>query len=381
MRKLINVTSLIESLTILNKNYHSDAQMLCSKFINYEIPIVTIKNRTKEEVGLIFERINNTGTKLGTLDLMTAWTWTDEFHLQEKSIELFESLEKKGFGKLNKNIFMQSMSGYIQDDATTKAIVELDGKTIRDNWEGYCNSLKKAIDFLSTELHCKNIDFLPYQQQIAGLTKFFSISGKPTGEEYTILKKWFWRSSFSNRYSSGTTTDKINSDIKFMNSLRTGDKSIQVDSFKMTILDSDIIKTNFSKANPLTRALLLLMSQFNPKDLVTNINIDLDKALSTYNRKEFHHVFPNAFLKAQGIEKKDIFSLVNFCFLPSDSNKKISNNSPSTYFFNLILQNEFNNILESNLLPLEKSIYQNDDYPLFQIRRAELIINEIKNRI
>jgi uncharacterized protein with ParB-like and HNH nuclease domain len=83
LRNFLNGAKLINSLKKLDQKYHNDAQELYSKFINYELPVVTIKNREKSEVGIIFERINNTGTKLTTLDLMTAWTWTDNFHLLE----------------------------------------------------------------------------------------------------------------------------------------------------------------------------------------------------------------------------------------------------------------------------------------------------------
>ena len=68
---------------------------------------------------------------------------------------------------------------------------------------------------------------------------------------------------------------------------------------------------------------------------------------------------------------------MNFCFLPSDINKKISNKDPSEYFFNLVPANEFQEVLTSNLLPLKKDIYQNDDYDMFLERRSELFIGEI----
>lgn len=380
LRDFLDATKLIDSLAYLDKIHHESAKILYSKFINYEVPVVTIKNRSKEEVGIIFERINNTGTKLGTLDLMTAWTWTDDFHLQEKTADLFDELEEKGFGKLTQNILLQSLSGVIHDDSTTKAIIKLEGNTIRDNWGKYCEALRKTIDFLSTELLCKNIDFLPYQQQITGLAKFFSIAGRPTAEELKVLKKWFWRGAFSNRYSSGTTTAKMNADIEFIKSIRNKNYSDLVE-YKVTVNEIDLIKTKFSKANSITRALLLLMAQFTPKDLAKNINVDLNNALSKYNRKEFHHIFPNAFLREKGFSKDDIFSLVNFCFLPSDSNKLISKKSPSDYFFSIINQDSFNEILQSNLFPLDKSIYMKDDYEKFLERRSELIINELKERI
>ena len=84
---------------------------LQSKFQNYEVPIITTYKRKKEEVGIIFERINNTGTRLTTLDLMIAWTWSEDFHLKEKMDEILEILDQKGFGETPDKIILQCLSG------------------------------------------------------------------------------------------------------------------------------------------------------------------------------------------------------------------------------------------------------------------------------
>lgn len=376
LRNFLDGAKLITALKYLNTNYHGAATELYSKLINYEFPVVTIKNRSKAEVGIIFERINNTGTKLSIMDLMIAWTWTDNFHLSEKMEELLEELEDKNFGELSQNILLQTISGIIQDDTTTPKILELSGEQVRDSWDKVCEALRKAIDFLHTELNCSIQDFLPFQQQIPPIARFFSEGVAPNAEQIKSLKKWFWKTSFSDRYSTGQTTSKMNSDIETLIQIKNGNYKA-VDSIKYTVTKSELIETKFSKANALTRAFLLLMAQNKPIDLVKNTKVDITKALSEYNRKQFHHIFPNAFLKKQGVEQKKIFSTMNFCFLPADSNKKISNKKPSEYFFILIPQSDFTNILESNLIPIKKDIYERNDFNAFLERRAEITINVI----
>lgn len=376
LRNFLNTSKVFELLKSLDPKYHGDAQDLHSKFINYELPVVTIKNREKNEVGVIFERINNTGTKLTTLDLMTAWTWTEDFHLMEAINDLQEELEEKNYSDISQSILLQAISGVIQGNTTTKAVVELSGEQVRDNWPLFCESLRKSIDFLSSEINCVHLDFLPFQQQLVSFCKFFSINTMPTSEQFKELKKWFWKTSFSNRYSIGMTTDKMNTDLERMIEIRNNDFE-NVNKVTYTVSKSELIDTKFSKANPLTRAFLLLMAQKQPLDLVKNSKIDLSISLSKYNRKQFHHIFPNAFLKNQGYINTKIFSISNFCFLPADSNKKISMRKPSDYFFNLIPQNQFNEILESNLIPIKKELFQNDDYIDFLDKRAEHIIDEL----
>lgn len=374
LKNLIDTTKLIPALGKLNSKYHSAASELCSKFLNYEIPVVTIKYRTKEEVGIIFERINNTGTKLSTVDLMTAWTWTDDFHLLEATNELTTELEEKGFGTIPYNIILQAISAVIQDDTTTQSVLKLTGESVRDNWDVFCSSIKKAIDFLSTDLNCINSDFLPFIQQLVAITKFYWIPGTIEANQLKALKQWFWRTSFSNRYSTGMTTSKMNTDVETIINIRKNEFK-NVSNYSYTATKSELITTQFSKGNSLTRAFLLLMAQQTPLDLMKGTKVDLGISLAEFNRKEYHHVFPRAFLANLAFSTQKINSVVNFCFLPSDSNKKISRKEPSDYFFNLIPSSEFKTILESNILPVDITIYSRNDYNIFQEKRAEKIIS------
>ena len=116
LRDLLHVTTLMEALKYIDENYHNNVQSLVSKFNNYEIPLVTIKNRTKEEVAVIFERINNTGTKLSIVNLMVAWTWTEDFHLIEELEKLQNELAEKGFEGINNTILLQIISGVLKGE-------------------------------------------------------------------------------------------------------------------------------------------------------------------------------------------------------------------------------------------------------------------------
>jgi hypothetical protein len=344
LRKLLDVRTLISALSVLKTEYHGKAQELASQFLNYEVPVVTIENRSRNDVGIIFERINNTGTKLTTLDLMTAWTWTDDFHLLESCNSLLESLEEKGFGNIQHKTLLQIISAVIQDTTVSKNILNLKGGQVRDNWNRLIISIQKAIDFLATDIGCQHIDFLPFTQQLIPIIKFFDLLERPTADQLKVLRQYFWKTSFSNRYSTGQTNAKMDSDIERLKKLVAGHNN-SFDDYQYTVTENVLKNTQFSKANPITRAFLLLVAKQNPMDLVKNQKIDIGKSLAQYNRKEYHHVFPQAFLKSKGIAPKDISCVLNFCFLSSDSNKAISKKSPSDYFFNLVPDNDFNNIL------------------------------------
>jgi hypothetical protein len=368
LRNIIDPIKLVDELGALNKKYHQDAKELSSVFLNYEIPVVEIKNRTKEEVGVIFERINNTGTKLDVLDLMTAWTWTDNFHLLDSLDSLLEELEEKSFGSIDHKLMLQIISGIIIGSTQTENVLRLTGEAVRDNWEIVKKAVKAAVDFLSTEFKCSSIDFLPFHQQLIPLARFFSTNKRHTSDQIKTLKCFFWRTAFSDRYSTGQTTAKMDADIEFIDKVLNFDYK-DIEKYKPTITSLELIQTKFSKANPITRAFLLLSAQYIPKDLTNGRVIDIGESLLAFNRKQYHHIFPNAFLNKIGISKDERFTVVNFCFLPSDSNKRISSKAPSEYLKTITPQSNKHEIMQSNLLPIDDSLYEANDYNGFLSKR------------
>jgi uncharacterized protein with ParB-like and HNH nuclease domain len=77
---------------------------------NYRIPVVTLKELTVEEVCPIFERINSSGTRLSTYDLMVAATWTESFDLNDESQKIATSLKPKGFDDIDGNTVLKCLS-------------------------------------------------------------------------------------------------------------------------------------------------------------------------------------------------------------------------------------------------------------------------------
>ena len=125
----------------------------------------------------------------------------------------------------------------------------------------------------------------------------------------------------------------------------------------------------------------MLLSQNEPLNLLNGTRVDVGNALSKYNLKEYHHIFPRAFLKKKEVETQKINSLCNFCFLPADSNKKIANKSPSEYIFGVVPTDEYSKILNSNLMPLKKEVYSKNQYDEFLTQRAQLILKCLDEKI
>src|SRR5208282_3467786 len=248
LQSLFDITAFFSAIKPLPEKYQSEVKALHSKFNNYEVPIVTITKRSKTEVGTIFERINNTGTDLSTLDLMVAWTWSEDFHLQEKITELLEVLEGKEFSKLPQKTILQCLSAVLQESTSTKAILALDPKQVHGEFEGLSSSMEKAIDFLATQLNATE-DFLPHVQQLIPLTYFFSQTNAASAKQTSWLRQWFWKTTFSRRYAA-QTDEKMDSDIQLFKQFVSGTGD-GLNKYGYTVTPDQLIKQTFTRNSPL----------------------------------------------------------------------------------------------------------------------------------
>lgn len=380
LKSLFNISAYSNALIKASPSEKDTIQDLYEKFTNYEIPIIITKKRELEEVGIIFERVNNTGTKLDLFDLMVALTWTKEFHLQNEFKKIHAVLEKKNFKGIKNKIILQCLSSIIKESSGVKVITSLKGQDIRDNIKNLKESLKKAVDYLSTELSVKSRQLLPHAHQIVPLCYVFSKINTPTVKQKKIINQWFWATSFSERFTESTDRH-IDEDVTEFKKLVEEGSDNAFKSFEYAVSSEQLLETKFLRSNAYSRAFVVLLANQQPKDLTNGVKVDTGEALSCFNSKEYHHIFPKKFLTDKNIKAEKINSLCNFCILPSDSNKKISNKAPSDYFFNIIPENHFKEILQSNILPIKISLYKDDDFDNFLKERSIKIIEFLEKQL
>jgi hypothetical protein len=115
LRKLFNTTQLLNFRAAIQTEikasiYQQRLDALIGAFSDYRIPVVTLKDLSVEEVCPIFERINSSGTRLSTYDLMVAATWNREFDLNDEVEEIREALSPKGFGDIDRETVLKCLS-------------------------------------------------------------------------------------------------------------------------------------------------------------------------------------------------------------------------------------------------------------------------------
>ena len=113
-------------------------------------------------------------------------------------------------------------------------------------------------------------------------------------------------------------------------------------------------------------------------DVELDMQIDVQQALSTFNRKQFHHIFPRGHLKKAKEEDDNL--LLNICLLPAAANLKISDQDPNKYLPQLQadLGGSADVIFASNMLPEPSSFdYSTASYEDFIAARLKIMRDRV----
>jgi hypothetical protein len=263
----------------------------------------------------------------------------------------------------------------VAGDASPAAFINLKGADVRDRFDDIENGIRGAIDFLQKNLRVETLANLPYPAALVPLSVFFarkSVALK--NQEREILVRWFWRSCFSRRYSAGVVRN-LNRDIEEAANLREGRASTLADF--AAAVDEDYFEQPFTIGTVNTRTFILLLAHHDPLSFASGQPVTLSEVLQAYNRNEFHHLMPRAFLRDLGFESRDINALVNFAIISASDNKVLGGVAPSKYKARMPAA-KIHLILDRALCPEELF---GDDFATFRTKRSAKLVQAARSLI
>ncbi|MET4783396.1 DUF262 domain-containing protein [Glaciihabitans sp. UYNi722] len=337
------------------------------------IPVQLIETDDRAKVAIVFERVNRLGVELDIFQLLSAWTWSEEFDLQDKFADLAEDLKPFGFAAVGEdsNLLLRCCSAIIGGDASSSGLLALNGAEVRDRFDEITSGIKGAVDFLRSNLHVEKLENLPYPTLIVPLAVYFAAKDSKTVSvseaQRAEMVRWFWRACFSRRFSAGVLRN-LNRDVGEAKKLRASNK-LGLAEILWSIDKEFFIDNRFTVSSVATKTFILLLVQSNPLSFVSGSRVSLGEVLRHYNRKEFHHLNPQKFLKGQDRDSADINRLANFAIISAADNKALGGVAPSRYRPKMPASKS-GNILDSALCP--PSLF-NDDYDTFIEERSVLL--------
>jgi hypothetical protein len=373
LRLLLNAAPFAKATHSLEESRLLRVIELQRRFQEASIKTEVVDLTDREQIAIIFERVNRAGVRLDTFQLLTAWTWSNEFDLTDRLDALGSEVEPYGYAEISnqRDLLMRCCSAVITGDATIKKVIDLHGPTVRDRFDDIRRGILGAIEFLRSSLQVHALEVMPYPAMIVPLSRFFAtdkVSGfHPSAAQKKQLVRWYWRSCFSRRYSSGVNRAYAY-DIASMDGLK-ADEHLDIAKFPILINADDFVNSRFNIQAVMTKIFISILSNQNPHSLISDHPIDLEQVLLRCNRNEFHHIFPKQHL-VEDPSSTLTNSLANLCFLTAADNQKIKDKPPAVYQ-ELIPETIRARVLSSAVIPEGWSDMQFSDF--LKARANELV--------
>jgi len=215
---------------------------------------------------------------------------------------------------------------------------------------------------------------VPYPPQLVALASAFSILGNDAHNAVARdrLARWFWSVALGELYGSSTES-KLARDVPELVAWITSDgpppRSVDEAIFQQDRLLS--LRTRNSAAYKAIHALLMRQGC---QDFISGKGFEL---MTFFNDKvDVHHIFPQAWCKKVGIDRKQCDAIVNKSPLSKRSNIQISGDAPSVYLRRI--EDEYgispawlDDILRTHLI--EPAYLRADDFEAFFKARIEAL--------
>jgi hypothetical protein len=234
-------------------------------------------------------------------------------------------------------------------------------------------AILRTADLLTTEFGIYCWDFLPYEAIAVILTYIFANKDKLCQDDIVRVRQWFGRSAFSERYR-GASDNFISKDLKSIQKFIVEGQASPSSFGGIPDVDA-LLELSFRSNNARSRAFILLLAAHRPRNPTNGIAVDCTEALSICNKKQFHHVYPQAFLRRTEPEAV-ADALMNICILSASENRAIGDRNPHEYLRALAdaLGAQAESIFGSCLLPSPtETDYSALSYEAFLRLRAQLI--------
>lgn len=363
----------------------------------YKMPIIQLKkSNTREAICLVFEKVNVGGQKLDAFELVTAIYAAQRFDLRKdwngtpKPVAL--GRHQRMVGTPPRDVLIQLASTDFLQACTLlhtrqrRLDAEADGKTGKelpqvtcrrdallalplDAYRNYADGVESGFVETARFLNAHKIIWvkdIPYPPLLVALASVFAVMGKDakTARAEGQLAQWFWSVALGELYGS-TTESRLARDVpELVRWLR--DPAQPPRSLDEAVFQSQRLKSMRSRGSAAYKAIHALLMQQGCRDFITGRPTDV---MTFFNDDiDIHHIFPQAWCKKNGIQRRAYNAIINKTPLSKLSNITVGGDAPSVYLKRIedkqgIHPDELDAILRTHLI--EPVHLRNDDFASF----------------
>ena len=134
---------------------------------------------------------------------------------------------------------------------------------------------------------------------------------------------------------------------------------------------------NKNTASGIFKTMFTVMRHNGTLDWNTPQVISMDN-VANRNQIEFHHIFPQDFLKKHGYERDEINDIANQTFIVKRTNVLIKNDDPAVYL-PIVREKKGDENFIKHCIPIDSSLWNISKYPEFIKERRKLLTNMLNN--
>lgn len=356
---------------------YSDRLQKVRKIADYlYVMEVLQKSMSYEEVTEIFVRVNSLGVKLRGSDLALAQItsrWKGFMQLIEEFANKFKDNEDY---IIETGLLVRTMVIVATHQSRFKTVGKISREKLEESWEKAKNGLEYAINFLREE-GIDKLSFLSSPFLIVPIAVYWILKEDEAiseGERKKILK-WFYLAHMRGHYSMGSSESILDADLGILFKGKGLDGLIDqlfahVKKFEVDYSDLN----NRSIRSPFFSMLYFVFKQNGVKDWWSGLKLS-ERHVGTAHTIQYHHIFPKSLLDAY--DKKEVNEIANMAFIGGKTNRKITNKEPIQYLDEEVVAKRGEEALVSQLIPLDKNLWELSKYRDFLTFRRKAIADSI----
>lgn len=358
---------------------YSERLQKIRKIVDYPYVMQVLeKNMSYEEVTEIFVRVNSLGIKLRGSDLALAQItsrWKGFMNLIEDFAAEFKDdadyIVESGLPVRMLVIFATHQSKF-------KTVGRISKEQMEEAWEESKNGLRFAINFLRSNAGIDNLSFLSSPFLLIPIAVYSRLNGENlTPEQEKALLRWFYLAHMRGHYGMGSSESILDADLSTLfrsNSLDDLINQLHLHVKKFVVDVDDLV--NRGIRSPFFSMLYFVFKHNGAKDWLSGLQLS-DKHTGRAHTIQYHHIFPKSLLNEAKFDKREVNEIANLAFIGGKTNRHILNKEPIVYLEKEVLVKRGEDALTSQLVPLDKKLWEMDKYRDFLAYRREAIAKAI----
>lgn len=187
------------------RSYILNAKNLNSLLQEYIVSEILISQCDLSEAGVVFSRINSTGTRIESLDMLQAVKYKgDNSALISSYVQQIQRrLEALDFQGLNAKDILNCCFWYTDRKYYDSRIESLDKENLEEIFPKVEGALVRAIIFLRDHCGVLSLKLLPYTKQLLALVWVFKDNAETDAWRLFELKRWFFYTTYTQMFMNG----------------------------------------------------------------------------------------------------------------------------------------------------------------------------------